>query len=69
MSFVNEANVISLETTEPVIDVFDDKATAKSAWHIRYEMDGSEYDQKGDEVFMFVREGGKWLAAWRAQGS
>ncbi|MFN2528848.1 MAG: nuclear transport factor 2 family protein [Candidatus Baltobacteraceae bacterium] len=67
--FANEASVISFETTELVIDVFDDMATAKCAWQLRYEMGGSQYDQKGDEVFMFVHEGGKWLAAWRAQSA
>jgi len=69
VAFASAATILSFEGSEPSVDLFDDMATGKYSWHISYVMDGAECDQKGDEVFMFVREGGKWLAAWRAQGA
>jgi len=69
VGFASAAKVISFATSEPVIDIFDDMATAKYSWNISYAMDDSEYDREGDEVLMFVREDGRWFTAWRAQGT
>ena len=66
VTFASEARVISFQTSEPVIDLFDDMAVAKYSWSLRYARGGAEHDEKGNDVFMFVREGGKWLVAWRA---
>lgn len=65
-TFAKDAEVISFEVSEPVIDLFDDMAVAKFDWTMRYKMNGTEHNDKGNDVFMFVREGGEWLVAWRA---
>jgi hypothetical protein len=66
VTFARDASVLSFEISQPVIDLFDDMAVAKYDWTMRYALNGAEHNERGNDVFMFVRESGRWLVAWRA---
>jgi len=63
--FCKEAAILDLKIGEPVIDVFNDTAIASYSWEIAYEMGGERFNDTGRDIFLFVREDGKWLAVWR----
>ena len=64
--FMNQAEVKSLSLGEPAIDVAGDTAIAQYTWTMTYALSGQEYTEHGQEVFVFARRSGKWLAVWRA---
>ena len=66
VDFAAAAKIRSFQCDEPQIDLYDDMAVASYGWKMRYSLADGEHDDTGKDVFMFVREGGKWLAAWRA---
>jgi hypothetical protein len=45
--------------------MFGDAATASYTWQIAYALDGKEWNERGSDMFVFVRQEGKWLAVWR----
>jgi len=63
--FCKEAAILDLKIGEPVIDVFNDTAIASYSWEIAYEMGGERFNDTGRDIFLFVREDGKWMAVWR----
>ena len=63
--FCKQAAILDLKIGEPVINVFNDTAIASYSWEIAYEMGGERFNDTGRDIFLFIREGGKWLAAWR----
>jgi len=50
----------------PTIDVWNDTAICSYRFEIDYEMDGERFRESGHDLFTFVRQGGRWLAVWRA---
>jgi uncharacterized protein (TIGR02246 family) len=63
--FCKQAAMLDLKIGEAVIDVFNDTAIASYSWEIAYEMGGEHFNDTGRDIFLFVREDGKWLAVWR----
>ena len=63
--FCKQAAILDLKIGEPVINVFNDTAIASYSWEIAYEMGGEQFNDTGRDIFLFVREDGKWMAVWR----
>jgi ketosteroid isomerase-like protein len=66
IDFIRRARVSHFEQAEPDIHIFGSMAIASYGWRIVYTLEGGELDEKGSDVFVFIREDGKWLAVWRA---
>jgi hypothetical protein len=66
VEFIQQARVSAFEQGEPDIRVFGDSVIASYDWRIVYSLEGSDCDETGGDIFMFVRAEGKWLAVWRA---
>jgi len=64
--FVEKAKVVDYQEKDPVIDIFGNAALAATMFDITYEIDGKIHRDKGRDVFVCIRENGKWWAAWRA---
>lgn len=63
--FCSKATVHELLETAPAVDVFGDTAVAAYSWQVSYELNGESFEDTGQEVFVFLREEGKWWAVWR----
>jgi hypothetical protein len=66
IDFIQRAKVSDFQQDEPDIHMFGDAAIASYTWRIAYALEGKEYDESGSDMFVFVRQKGKWLAVWRA---
>lgn len=66
IDFIEEAKISEFKQDEPDIRVFGSSAIATYSWRIGYSLGGRDYDEKGSDIFVFLREEGKWLAVWRA---
>lgn len=65
--FTVEANVLRFEELASAVDVFGDTAVATYDFEITYELGGTWTTERGHEVFVLTREGGRWWAVWRTQ--
>ena len=63
--FVHRAVVKKVTESDHLIDVWGDTAVASYTYEIDYEMNGQEHSDSGQDVFVFIRDKGKWLAVWR----
>ena len=63
--FCSQAAIRGVKIGEPGIEVFGDTAVATYSYEIDYEMGGERFNDKGRDIFVFIREDGKWLAVWR----
>jgi uncharacterized protein (TIGR02246 family) len=63
--FCSQAAIHGVTIGEVGVDVFDDTAVATYAYEVDYEMGGERFNDKGRDVFVFIRAGGKWQAIWR----
>jgi ketosteroid isomerase-like protein len=66
IDFIDQAKISEFKQDEPDIRIFGNTAIASYSWRIGYSMGGKDYDEKGWDIFAFMREDGKWLAVWRA---
>lgn len=63
--FRKQAVILDLKISNPGIDVFSDTAIATYSYEIAYQMGGETFNDTGRDIYIFVRENGKWLAVWR----
>jgi len=63
--FCKQAAILNLKISNPGIDVFANTAIATYSYEIAYEMGGERFDDTGRDIFVFVREAGRWQAVWR----
>ncbi|UCE19548.1 MAG: nuclear transport factor 2 family protein [Gemmatimonadota bacterium] len=63
--FINRAVVKKITESDHTIDVWRDTAVASYTYEIDYEMNGEEHSDSGQDVFVFIRDEGNWLAVWR----
>jgi ketosteroid isomerase-like protein len=64
-AFVRDARVRQFTPGDAEIDVFGDTAVATYRYEVVYEMGGSEFDETGGELLVFLRQDSGWLVAWR----
>jgi uncharacterized protein (TIGR02246 family) len=63
--FCSQATIHGVNIGEPGVEVFGDTAVATYAYELDYEMGGERFKDSGRDLFVFVREDGKWQAVWR----
>jgi Domain of unknown function (DUF4440) len=66
VDFIGRAQVSDFQQGDPDIRLFPDLAIADYDWRIVYSMEGKQHDERGHDIFVFVRAEEKWLAVWRA---
>jgi len=65
VEFCSQATIHGVKIDEPGIEVFGDTAVTTYAYEVDYEMGGERFKDTGRDLFIFVREDGKWQAVWR----
>ena len=63
--FSTKADIKDLKIMNPRIDVYENTAITSYSFEITYEMKDKIFHDTGRDMFVFVREGGKWQAVWR----
>ncbi|UCC39332.1 MAG: nuclear transport factor 2 family protein [Candidatus Aminicenantes bacterium] len=63
--FITHATIREVKESEHMIDVWGSTAVASYRFEIDYEVGGERHNDAGHDLFVFAREGGKWLAVWR----
>lgn len=63
--FRRQATLHDFQESEMSIDLFGNVSIATYRYEIAYEMKGQSFHDKGGDLFVFVRESGRWLAVWR----
>jgi ketosteroid isomerase-like protein len=63
--FLRASIVLHYEESEPAIDVFGGTAVATLHWEMTWEMGGQRSEEAGHDIYVLVREGGRWVIAWR----
>ena len=66
IDFIKQARVSNFEQGEADIHLFGGSAIASYDWRIAYSLDRKTYDERGSDIFVFLREEGNWIAIWRA---
>jgi ketosteroid isomerase-like protein len=64
--FSGTASIRSFEESQHVVLVWGDTAVASYKFEIEYDLDGLPHRDTGYDLFVFTRQGGDWLAVWRA---
>ena len=65
VDFCSQAKVNEFKLGETSIDVIEDTAIATYSYEISYEMGGEQFTDTGRDLFVFIREDGRWQAIWR----
>jgi hypothetical protein len=65
VSFSNNATVHDYKEGTPSVDIFGDTAVVSYVFDIAYEMGGTVRRESGRDLYICVRQSGRWLAAWR----
>jgi len=64
--FLQQAKIQSCTLAEPQIQVTGDTAVAASGVNPNYALNGQTHTETGNDLFVFTRHEGNWLAVWRA---
>ena len=64
--FARVADVERFETEPATVQIEDGTAIATYRWRLCYGIEGTDYDETGHDVFVLRRDGGRWIAVWRA---
>lgn len=64
-SFSKQAIIRDFKEKDPKIFVFGTTVIASYVFQITYEMSGKSFEDAGRDIFVFIREEGKWQAIWR----
>ena len=65
VDFCSQAKVNDFKLGETSIDVIGHTAIATYSYEISYEMGGELFKDTGRDLFVFIREDGRWQAVWR----
>jgi uncharacterized protein (TIGR02246 family) len=65
VDFCDKARIHAFEESDHQVDVAGGAAVTSFAFTMVYELDGQRYRSTGRDLWVFGREGGEWLAAWR----
>jgi len=63
--FTSHATIHEFKESDPAIDIWGDTAVAIYKFEIDYETNGEDHRDFGQDLFVFIRERGKWRAVWR----
>lgn len=65
--FIVRTKVLRFEELAPAVDVFGETAVVTYDFEIFFEYGGTWTTERGSEVFVLVKDGGRWRAVWRTQ--
>lgn len=65
VDFCSQAAISGLTLGEISVDVFGDTAVASYGYEISYELGGERFNDKGRDIFVFVRGNDGWQSVWR----
>jgi len=65
VQFMAQSKVIEYRESNHAIDLWGDTAVATYDWAMTYEQKGETKSEKGQDMFVFARTGGRWLAVLR----
>lgn len=65
VQFLREARVLAFESEAPIVDVLGDSAVTVTPWAVRYEREGTIYEETGGDLLVLARDGEGWRVAWR----
>jgi hypothetical protein len=63
--FLREARVLAFDSEAPIVDVIGDAAVTVTPWAVRYEREGTIYDETGGDLLVLARDEEGWKVAWR----
>jgi ketosteroid isomerase-like protein len=63
--FMAIAKVLAYEEEEPDIILGSRSAIANYGWRIEYDMNGTNFDDKGRDWLAFEKQDGTWRVVWR----
>ena len=63
--FLREARVLSFASEAPIVDVIGDSAVTVTPWSVRYEREGTIFDETGGDLLVLARDPEGWKVAWR----
>jgi ketosteroid isomerase-like protein len=63
--FLAAALVLRYDEEEAAVDVFGETAVATFRWEMAWEMGGQRSEEGGHDVYVLLRQEGRWLIAWR----
>lgn len=63
--FVSQATVDELVEIDMVVDLWGGTAVATYRFEVSYKMNGQKYRDTGRDLFVLIREDGRWWAVWR----
>ncbi|MCB2201056.1 nuclear transport factor 2 family protein [bacterium] len=63
--FAEMSTVYRYEEEEPSIDVIGNVAMVTYGYTIDYELESGRFEEKGRDLFLFIKTDGEWKAAWR----
>jgi hypothetical protein len=64
--FLSTCTVRSYRESGMAVRQWGTVAVATYAWEMDYEQGGNLHREAGTDLFVFERQGGQWLAVWRA---
>jgi hypothetical protein len=63
--FIGRAVILDYHESDWSIDVWGDTSVASYRYQISYQMNGQEHRDTGHDLFVFIKQKGKWQAVWR----
>lgn len=67
VEYCEQARTHSFEELDHDVRIFGDTAVLTYGFAVSYEIEGARYDERGREILVFAREGGRWAVVWRMQ--
>lgn len=64
-NFVSQATVGEFVQTDLVMDIWGNTAVATYRFEVSYKINGRRHGDSGRDLFVLVREDGRWWAVWR----
>lgn len=65
--FIEDANVTDYKITDLFVELVGDTAVAYFTYRIKYETDGTKFDENNTEILVFRKKGENWQIIWRTQ--
>lgn len=65
--FIEDADITEYKITHLFVELVEDTAVAYFTYRIKYETDGTKFDESNTEILVFRKKGEDWQIIWRTQ--
>lgn len=65
--FIEDAEITDYNITDLFVELVEDTAVAYFTYRIKYEVDGTKFDESNTEILVFLKQGEDWHIIWRTQ--